>query len=806
MKKKSVMVMRVLMSILTAGTLAFGFTACSDELNNEVAGEFSPLEISSGCGLENLEQHSYAVPYMVTAQGDWKIDFKWNEGHQICYAHPNKGHGPQQIKICVIDNWTDERRSGEMTITDSENKLHPQVVKLEQKCNLDNNITRGWIDPWNDFCPYGPINPKGHGGSNGNGGSNGKGGFQIPNKGNRIYGVGYGYNMYMPMKRAITLNPIIKVEAMKEENIFVTEGVDMLDVYTEITGSTFSEISNKLRTKAGGDVKCFGFDGEVSAAFGRDDFSQNKNEYSLGIVDVYKTKVELVNVNHTTIALDYMCDEAYASINGMTAAYDSTDAGLYRLVKDYGTHLILRTKVGGQLTIANTVDLSKVEGNYSLSAFAKCSYKNSCANASVEVNDDYKNSFSRNSKAVNTSVTAYGGTQVTASNVSDGKPSSITAWKRTLNDVTSCKVVEIDKETLIPLWDLVNINEDGGERRRDMIKEFIEKKLYGMMQAELQGQSKSYPSGTIAHIGRLPQFPSAPYSSASTTLIHDVFQSGQHVARICHEYLPQINKKQRITVIYPVVENNVKYNMGYYPGDADHKPYHVCCTDDDIIITEIVDEPVGVKNDLYLRGTSFYTEKKDSAVLKSASIAETTREPAYMKGIGRDLNKGEITMRYAMAKIFGRIWLREYYSENADVRCHDRYGWYTKKSNLNFKVNHWRVATYDDDQNLLDGLKNNGITLPATMMFNRWDDTGSNYAEDLTGFAVYWEGWCNIDGKGNYKHNNAENQMEFLTRSADGKEYGHVRIKKAGSVEIVKKDYGDWGMMVRLAMPLSAQK
>ena len=85
MKTTTKMVKTMLMSILTAGTLAFGFTACSDELNNEVAGEFSPLEISSGCGLENLEQHSYAVPYMVTAQGDWKIDFKWNEGHQICY-------------------------------------------------------------------------------------------------------------------------------------------------------------------------------------------------------------------------------------------------------------------------------------------------------------------------------------------------------------------------------------------------------------------------------------------------------------------------------------------------------------------------------------------------------------------------------------------------------------------------------------------------------------------------------------------------------------------------------------------------
>ena len=94
---------------------------------------------------------------MVTAKGDWKIDFEF-DGRQICYAHPSEGHGPQEIKICVLDNWTDEHRTGKMTITDSENPQQPQVVKLEQKCNLDNGITRG------------------EGGS-----------FVTPNKGNRIY-------------------------------------------------------------------------------------------------------------------------------------------------------------------------------------------------------------------------------------------------------------------------------------------------------------------------------------------------------------------------------------------------------------------------------------------------------------------------------------------------------------------------------------------------------------------------------------------------------------------------------------------
>ena len=68
-----------------------------------------------------------------------------------------------------------------------------------------------------------------------------------------------------------------------------------------------------------------------------------------------------------------------------------------------------------------------------------------------------------------------------------------------------------------------------------------------------------------------------------------------------------------------------------------------------------------------------------------------------------------------------------------------------------------------------------------------------------------------IDAKCDYywKHDNGSNnnQMEFMTCSKDGK-YGHVRMKKSGSMEIVENEYynGDWWLMqVRMVQPLNVK-
>ena len=786
MKKNSISVKQVLISIITTGIFTFGLTACSDEtLNNEAAdGGIAPIELSSGCGLENLEQHSYAVPYMVTAKGDWKIDFEF-DGRQICYAHPSEGHGPQEIKICVLDNWTDEHRTGKMTITDSENPQQPQVIQLGQKCNLDNGITRG------------------EGGS-----------FVTPNKGNRIYVVGYGYNMYKPLKEAVSMAPIVKVEALKDKGDFSTEGVDMDEIFTEVTGSTFHEITNNFKSKVAGKAKGYGFEGEVSAAFNRNDFSKNETEYALSTVDITKTNVELLTDKRGIIG-GMMTDEAYNSINGIAVksqtakknratgkkpTYPSTDEGFYNLVKEYGTHLVMKTDMGGRLTFATTIDVSDISGNYDINAFAQLSYENSFMNASASVSDDYKKCWKENKKSVSTTVNAYGGTPETAGAVSDckGSKASIDAWKKSLETIGNCKAINIDQETLIPIWELVNVNLEGGKQRKQLLREFIETKLTQRMEED--DQAKAYECGTIAHLGSIPTFPSAKNTAPTATLVKDVYMSGLHVARICNEFLPQLNRKERVTVIYPVVGNKVKYNLGYWIGNDKRKPCRVCCTDNDITVSELTEETVGEKKDIYMRGSSFYSMDKDSALLANEKIGETKIVDSFMEGKTWGYH-GSTVKSYPIVKIFGRLWIRNFYEERVkDSKCDYRTGMYGKESDLNFNVNFWRVANYDDYQNMLDGLMEGGYTIPSTAMYNSAD------TEDLTGFNIEWKGWRDFSQSttGIITGNGA--QAEYLTRSADGKEFGHVRIRFGGSVEIVKNNFYDWAMALRLAVPVSTQK
>ncbi len=782
MKTKQNLVNTMFTNILTAGLFTFAFTACSDDIEYEVKNnDKAQIEIPAG-GLDLLEQHSYVTPYKVEARGDWKIDFTFNEGNQICYALPNHGHGPTEVKICVLDNWTDERRTGEMTITDMDAKKEVKL-KVGQKCNLDNALmTRA------------------------------NGTYIIPNKGNRIYGVGYGYNQYLPLSQAIGMSPIIKLEEVKDSHIFSIDGVQMTESFMEATGSTFQEMSNDFQSKATANGKGFGFKGEASAAYNRKDFSQNKHEYALCRVDVTKTKAQITTHDLTAIIANYMCDDAYYSINGLPApvpgarigrdvgnlvAYPSTDQGFYNLIKAYGTHLILSADMGGRVTYANTIDVSKVQGSYDINAFAKCSYSNSFMEANSEVKDEYKKSFETNKSAVNTIVTTYGGTQESGTKVSSGAKGSIAEWKKALDKVENCKVVNVDQ--MIPLWDLVNTSKPEGQERQRLLKEFIETKLYNMMQSE-QAQ-ESYATGTIAHLSSIPSFAKAEETKDDATLIKDVYMSGMHVARICHEYIPIINKVERITVIYPVIENNVKYNLGYWIGDANRKPCRVCCTDDNITVQEIANETKGAKTDLYLRGSSFYTKEKNAAVLESSNTADTKIEDTYLRAAATKDNRGEeVSHKYPIVKIFSRIWTRENFTgitSNAKAPFGKQHGLYSVDCDLNFNVNNWKGASKEDFQNLTTNFQKAGVTTPSTVLHN----DSQTEAKDLTGFNLKWVGYED----GEHHPWVKTNETFFVTKDKNGAGW-LIGIHKSDGISMDNNFYKADSYSVRLCCPVSMQK
>ena len=720
-------------------SIAFLFTACNDDIASEMQSFDAYYAGADGGSLENLEQYSYTVPVEVTSEGDWRVELSFNEGHQICYAIPDHGHGPAKIKLCVLDNWTDERRTGEMTITDSENQ-HPQVFKLGQKCNRDNGVTRA-------------------------GGDNK---LVIPDKGNRIYGVGYGYNIYEPAGSGLSLNPIVKIESLKDAGIFAIDGAEMDYHITECSGSTFRELSNDFKTQASAKGKGFGFEGEINASFHANNFNNSKSDYALNIIEVSKCKAELTNCNRLNLMQDYMCDEAFCNINGLPydsptakrklniVAYPSTPEGLYRLVKDYGTHLVLRATLGGKLRFATTIDVSKVTGSYDLKTFAKLSYKSKLGEAGGNINDEFKSSFDCNTSAIDTRVTAVGGTVEAANNVTDGKKESIEKWKNTLNEVENCKIVGIDKSVLIPLWELVDDRTPEGQTRKQAIKDYIE--LGGLMgrMSEDYRSNENYVCSTVSHI-MLDQLPTG--IGSEPTRIRDVYMSGKHVARLCFEFMPQINKEQPVWVVYPVSENNVKYNIGFWPGDANRKPCRICTTDNSVITEELEDYKARKHDEIYLSGSNFYVTYRDSVKLSEVTIGETVIKDSYATAPFWNADtQSEQIYNYPIVKIFGRIWMRKCYNGNLkdlneDVALH---GFYTNRvgCGLHFEkyentfsthaaeedhVNEiWRIAQYADYKNLLDGLKIGGINAPISVM------AIGNGNKDLTGFNLTWDGWGHV--------------------------------------------------------------
>jgi len=220
MTTKRNLVSKMFMSIITTGLFATALTACKDELKDEAFN----ADNTETFVFTNLEQYGYAVPVKVNVEGDWKVDLKFaDEDHMFCYAYPDHGHGPATIKLCMLDNWTNERNAGEMTIVDLGNPNNNKVYPLNQKCNLDYGcFTRAANDSTE-------TKPK-------------------ANAGDRNFGVGYGYNVTaQPGNGAVSLNPIIKLEALK-----ATEGCGAgISSNSKINVDQFSarsivELANKL--------------------------------------------------------------------------------------------------------------------------------------------------------------------------------------------------------------------------------------------------------------------------------------------------------------------------------------------------------------------------------------------------------------------------------------------------------------------------------------------------------------------------------------------------------------------------------
>ena len=609
MTTKKNLVKSMLMSIATAGIFSFGLSSCSDDINEFDNHGFN-AEINS-YELQNLEQYSYTVPVKIDCQGAWKIDLKFSDdNNHFCYALPSEGVGPQTIKLCMLDNWTDERNDGVLNIIDEENPTNSKSFSLSQKCNLDRRaLTRGDDESSDSEDRVGDI----------------------------AYAVGYGYNLISePGVKSVSRCPIIALEKLKEAgNGFGRQlnGVSSSSYSETYAENTIDEIITKMsiESKVSGS-KC-GFSAEVGGSFTSSQKKSKNHFFVMGTHDISVRNVVLVGPS-TAQLKDFMTDNAKADIEGTNKLYPSTQEGFKKLIENYGTHLILQAELGGRLRYATTVDKTLASSTTEAKAYANASYKNTIVSGEVKASAEQQKKYEKNQSKVITNVTTLGGDFAIASQI-DGQgndnDTKINDWKKSLSEFKNLMMVGINNE-LVPIYELI----EDPDRAADL-KEYIETGL-------VADAEEIYYTTDLTHIA-IPSLEKLTDTREKITSglfkggwrwhyptqVYDVIENGEIVAMICHEFIPKITIEDRVTTIYPVRNNKADFSNGYFLGTDKKQACKIHWDSEGNVKFSDYAKNKGRLNEMFIRNGELSTREANQRSIANADIIETEVKAKYVK-------------------------------------------------------------------------------------------------------------------------------------------------------------------------------
>ena len=635
----------------------------------------------------------------IKTEGQWAVKSQ----NRFLHVKNGSGTGNATVTVRVENNTFEDRKLGALDITFPGHESENKTITVEQKYLGD------------------------YGGNAAN----------IIELNNKIYGVGFSYDI----KGEWASPNSVKVEIFDTDSLIksgiLATGVPQMEVsdYT-ITGSTISEVSNKLCIKASVEGSYGAFQAEANASFDMETSESSTYEYASTYFDIQLYRASL-SKSPQTLILDYMTDDAYNAINGlpvktkrgMRNLYGNTREGFKKLIDDFGTHVIVEAGLGGRLRRSMQVNTSEITSSYDVKAFAKAGYDGVCK-AEASVDEHFKQSYKENAKAIKTSMSVLGGDKDLALDlVADGGFTSknYTAWRKSVQD-TAMTIVNFSSKSLVPLYELVDREAEGGEDRYTALKSY-------MTDGSVAADFSTYKCGTVTEF-EVPSFEGAKYNE---TLIKDIYLGGQWVGQVCNEYIPNINRDKRVTVVYPVVNNKPRYNMGFFLGDnKGHKPARVSWDGTNVAVEAYEELDYGAATKVYLRGASVLPR------LPEGTTALKADDP-------RDEYLEMIDWKYPLVKIFNNVWMREnWHSGNTSGQPLREYDIdvngekFTVKSQefsdendiyANFPAS-WRVPTKDDAQSIIDKLSNNGFAQPITALLYG----GVTGFEDVLSYAIGY-GW-----------------------------------------------------------------
>lgn len=561
---------------------------------------------------------------------------------------------------------------------------------------------------------------------------------------NKIYAVGFSYDCMgeYASPNSVKLE-VFDTKALIEDGVLAVNATQVELSNNTVTGSSISEMTNKLAVKASVSGGFGAFKAEANSSFDMEHTQNNNYEYASTYLDLAVRRASL-NLGLEALKDEYMTDQAWNDINGVPVknkrgitkvAYPSTKAGFKQLIQQYGTHVVVRAGLGGRLRRSLEIDVTKITSAYDVKAFAKASYSGIFTKTEGSVDEQFKQSYEDNKKNISITMSVLGGDESMAKAL--GTEAGFTADNFTgwMNSVTTdnMALVSFEENSLVPLYELIERNateENGGfdgEARYQALKAY-------MNGEDIASDFSTYNCGTVTEF-EIPSFDDAKYNS---TFIKDIYIDGQFVGQVCNEYVPNIDRTKRVNIVYPVINNQPRYNMGFFLGNRTHKPARVSWSGTNVAVEEYSELDFVQVTKLYLRGASISpTLYEGTTAMKATDIKDE-----YLEGRRQVIGKFPEVGYYPLVKIFDKVWTREEYNGaslmkeieftmdgETFIATRSYYSYEQAKDDSNFPSG-WKVASHEDYQNMKDKLNANGHSMPGLALLNG----------GVTGFELYWCG------------------------------------------------------------------
>jgi hypothetical protein len=623
--KKKLMTLAVALSCAMIPTL---FSSCVKD-----ALEFKPevtlprdAEFEDGALL--VPQWASKFNLEIETSGEWSIE----SDRLSLYPEPGEGKGNATVTVYVQENTSDGRKLGHLSI----------VFPGHEDQNKTITVKQAW---YGDPVPNGadPISTS-----------------------NKIYAVGFSYDCTGEYASPNSVKKeVFNTQVMIGDGTLAVNSVQASLTSTMVSGSTITELTNNLAVKANVSGGFGKFKAEAGASFDMNHLTNTNYEYASSYFDLSVRRASL-NKDLETLkgSKKYMMEDARNAINGipveddfgvMKVQYPSPSAcegsteGFRNLIREYGTHVIVEAGLGGRIRHTMSVDISNIKRSYDINAYAQASYQG-ILTANGSVNEKFSNSYEEYKGSTKTDISVIGGDEKIAKALGTDSftPENVKKWTDSVSE-DNMALVSFGEKSLIPLYELVDrratLTNGGfdGQKRYEELKDYID--------GGCSEDFSSYECGTVTKI----QVPSFADKQNGGTLIQDVWLGGQWVGQVCEEFLPLIDMNKRVTVVYPVLNNTVRYNMGFFIGDENHKPARVSWEGGDYRIIEYKDLKFGAVGTLCLRGASVSATPAPGADVKDGSLQDE-----YMEGYGWDGSQNA-PYNYPIVKIFDQIWTRTSY-------------------------------------------------------------------------------------------------------------------------------------------------